>query len=202
MERLRPNHADHFSAPVEKVPLDFSFRRPLESQVRFLTRQGARRFEFWEGSIALKLGLGFAVAEAMKIGLSVISERILQRSVELYDKLLAISRHCTDRCKLHLYHRPECGIVTFWIDSVDANQIKEYLWNSQEEQNQETDASTRSIQFAVSVVPATSTPVDSSSSAAPDMIRASVSYTTTTQEVDLFCACILNLFLVCVHKVF
>jgi cysteine desulfurase / selenocysteine lyase len=200
VEFLRPNHADHYSTPVEQVPADFSFRRPFEGQVHFCTRLGARRFEFWESSVALKLGLGVAVAEAMQIGLSVISDRILQRSIELHDKLLAISRNCTNQVKLRLYRRPECGIVTFWIDCMDTHRIKEYLWNVREERIEDVDTSARSVRFALSVVPATSTPVDSSSSAAPDMIRASVSYTTTTQEVDLFCACILNLLQVCMNQ--
>jgi len=41
--------------------------------------------------------------------------------------------------------------------------------------------------FAVTVVPATSTLIDSSTTRVPDVLRASVFYTNTNQEIDLFC---------------
>ena len=41
--------------------------------------------------------------------------------------------------------------------------------------------------FDVSVVPATSTPLDSARTKVPNLVRASVSYMTTPQEMDLFC---------------
>jgi selenocysteine lyase/cysteine desulfurase len=41
--------------------------------------------------------------------------------------------------------------------------------------------------FELSVVPATSTPLDSSRTSTPDLIRASISYTTTVEEIEYFC---------------
>jgi cysteine desulfurase / selenocysteine lyase len=190
---LYPTHVDHNSTPVIRVPMKQTLQQPLECHIKFEPQQGAKRFEFWESSIALKLGLGCAISEVIQIGLPTISNMIQQRALELYNSLQTISWKSNDQLlKLRLHHHPECGIVTFWIDGLEAKELKEDLWKSHNVRNDYTDEMDL-VQFSVSVVPATSTPMDSSVTAIPDLIRVSVSYTTTKQDIGLFCTCIHHL---------
>lgn len=80
---------------------------------------------------------------------------------------------------IELHHESSCGIVTFSVRNVDAATVKELLWTKQTEDG---------CRFEVSVVPATSTPLDSACCRVPDLVRASVSYTTSLEDVELFCA--------------
>jgi selenocysteine lyase/cysteine desulfurase len=90
---------------------------------------------------------------------------------------------------VRLYYKPECGIVTFWIHGLDSAEVKRLLSQpvagSAGGSNNNDDKSLFS--FEVSVVPATSTPLDSARTGVPDLLRTSVSYTSTRDEVDLFC---------------
>jgi cysteine desulfurase/selenocysteine lyase len=165
-----PHHVDHNGVPVTSVPSSGANNRPVEDILEFAPLSTASRFEFWESNIAGKLGLGEAVRAASEMGIDLISGTIQSRATELFDRL--------DRMELvHTHHAPESGIVTFSVEGIPAATLKEGLWNDVD-----------GTQFDVSVVPATSTPLDSSSANVPDLLRASVSYTTTAEEIILFCA--------------
>ena len=143
-------------------------------------RDGAGRFEFWESNIANKLGLGEAVQYAMdSVGLVSIAKQCSYLSQTLRQRLKDIP-------KVSLHHGDDynddddctkyCGIVTFSVENVDPNQVKEYMWSGLD-----------STRFTLSVVPATSTPLDSATSKVPILVRASVTYTNTVEEIDQFC---------------
>ena len=70
----------------------------------------------------------------------------------------------------------QCGIVTFGVEGLESALIKKRLM----------DGSSGGACFEVSVVPATSTPVDSAKMMAKDLVRASLSYENTADEVALF----------------
>jgi len=59
---------------------------------------------------------------------------------------------------------------------MESTVLKKRLWDDDPD-----------VQFEVAVVPATSTPIDSSDTGVPDLLRGSVSYTNTEDEIDLFC---------------
>lgn len=166
-----PHHIDHYGVPVSEVPQQtWSVGTPVEDVLQFAPRQGASRFEFWESNVAGKLGLGKAIEHALTVGSSQITDSIVNDLVPyLYQRLRTMPH-------VHLYCPPECGIVTFWVDGKDSVDVQRALWHFDEDGKR----------FEVSVVPATSTPLDSARTKAPNLVRVSLSYTTTTQELDLF----------------
>ena len=68
------------------------------------------------------------------------------------------------------------GIVTFGIEGLESALIKKRLM----------DGSSGGAYFEVRVVPATSTPVDSAKMMTKDLVRASLSYENTMDEIILF----------------
>ena len=206
---LEPYPCDHYSMPVQHVPTIVpggggdndnndrnsatsirnlqNLQNPLQQILQMAPRHDAKRFEFWESSIANKLGLGIAVQELLNVGVDAIAETTQRRALYLYDQLSNLRS-----AGVRLHHTPESGIVTFWIDDSDggedcssacakstmessATRWKDQLWNGND------------IQFEVAVVPVTSTPIDSALTRVPNLLRASVLYTTTKEELDLFC---------------
>jgi cysteine desulfurase/selenocysteine lyase len=191
---IMPHHVDHYSTPITTVPdpnqillqqQQQTAQVPLQNVLEFAPRPGAKRFEFWESNISNKLGLGEAVRFARNVGLEKIAKDTQQRANYL-------CRHLTLQPTVHIHHAPpESGIVTFWVEHVDSAVLKQALWNDTHDErhpNSKDDDERRKdfAQFEVSVVPATSTPVDSSMTQVSDLLRASVSYTTTEEEIDLF----------------
>jgi selenocysteine lyase/cysteine desulfurase len=85
-------------------------------------RDGARRFETFEHSPALRLGLGAAVEQALELGIDAISRRIVELASELRARLGAMPGvELAD---------PPCaasGIVTFTVDGMPAPQVVEHL---------------------------------------------------------------------------
>ena len=165
-----PSHLDHYGAPVLSVPDRDDIYSPLQNALNFSPRRGASRFEFWESNIAGRLGLGQALGEVLGQGQETIARIILERANYLFDALQGFD-------SVMLHHTPECGIVTFWVPGVSSSLIGQHLQTPLE-----------GIAFEVSVVPATSTPVDTAATGVPDLLRASVSYTTSTRDLDLFCS--------------
>ena len=165
-----PSHLDHYSTPVVQLPSSdkLCLGAPLEEALTFAPRADAKRFEFWESNIANKLGLGVAVNIALKEGLSNIATLVGHLANLLYEKL-------RDMDGVHPYYPPKCGIVTFWVEGMKSEAVKEALWDE------------KGLCFEVSIVPATSTPLNSAITRAPNLVRASLSYTNTQDEVDLFC---------------
>ena len=195
------HHVDHFGAPVQTTSNNTGTTTTNGTSSAaavvlqpILPRPDARRFEFWESSIALRLGLGVAVRQALLLqqqqnsSVPEATARITrQRALYLYERLgtvLHVQRH----------YRPACGIVTFWSSSSSSPHTSTV--SAQEIHRQLLERG-----FETSVVPATSTPLDhhhhhpttittSSPSVVarlPDMVRASVSHRTTMHDMDRLC---------------
>ena len=165
---LWPHHVDHFSVPVSKVPSCISDNgQSVHDILEFAPRRGASRFEFWESNLAAKLGLGVAVQETLGTGINLIFQRVQRKARELYNLLRQIEG-------VTMYYKPDCGLVTFCVESIDSETIKTELWKG-------------NTRFEVSVVPATSTPLDSASTKVPNLVRASIHNTTTTADIEAFC---------------
>ena len=183
---LEPSHVDHSSTPVKQIPKMTTsgadetayLSIDLTEQLVFNHRKGAARFEFWESNIAGKLGLGAAVDYALdEIGIDVIEEKCCYLGDKLRSRLFYI-----EGIRLHHYGRDgskQCGIVVFSVEN-DPCKVKEYLIKSSSKDNL-TDC------FEVSVVPATSTPIDSAKTRVNDLVRVSLSYFNTEEEINLFC---------------
>ena len=92
---------------------------------------------------------------------------------------------------LRVYHDKSCncGIVTFSVDGFDATTIKERMQNGMVCGDRLDNSTNTSTCFHLSVVPATSTPLDSSTMELGEksLLRASLSYFNTEDEIDLFC---------------
>ena len=168
-----PSHIDHFGCPIKSIPSESSYQLGSQLQnssvIDFAPREGAKRFEFWESSIASRLGLGEAVCVAIEKGLPEISRDIQQLSALLRNGLEGE----IPSIRIHHKESTTCGIVTFYCLHVDARSIQAAMWKEG---------------FELSMVPATSTPLDSSSTKIPDLVRASISYTTTEKEIHTFCS--------------
>jgi selenocysteine lyase/cysteine desulfurase len=130
-------------------------------------REDARRFELYEKSRALTLGLGKAVDYALAIGLDSIWRRIQQLAGLMRLKLSAI-----DGITVHDRGDQLCGIVTFSLDAVDSTLIKKEL---------------AAKNINVSIGAAHSTLYYMSRRNLDKILRASVHYYNTEEEIDIFC---------------
>jgi len=170
--KIWPSHVDHYGVPIQTVPSPIGDEDDaVEDFLEFSPRPGARRFEFWESNIGNKLGLGQAVRVALEENVSRIAASIQILAVELDQRL-------SEMKGVRLYREPECGLVTFWVEGIDSGWIKNQLWERDED----------GTRVEVSVVPATSTPLDSAQSGATDLLRASISYTNSIGDIVLLCS--------------
>ncbi len=130
-------------------------------------REDARRFENWETYYAGKIGLGVAVEYALDIGLSAIQERVFSLAAELRAKLSEIPLVVVrDRGEL------KCGIVTFTIENRNLHDISRTL-------------RTKNINVIATSRPYTR--LDMESRGLEDLLRASLHYYNTAEEMDIFC---------------
>jgi len=169
---IMPSHIDHYGCPISSAPSISSYQQGTQLQdssvIEFYPREGAKRFEFWESSISSRLGLGEAVRVAMEMGLADIARGIQQMSSLLRETL----QEKIPNIRIHHAESTTCGIVTFHCQNIDARIIQSEMWREG---------------FELSFVPATSTPLDSTTANVPDLVRASISYTTTEKEIQTFC---------------
>jgi cysteine desulfurase/selenocysteine lyase len=176
-QTITPSHVDHYGLPISKLPASSEpfDGVPLESIIEYSPRDGAKRFEFWESNVANRLGFGEAVKYAVTKGIQQIETEIKQLSSILRNRLDQIPS-----VVIHHADTSSCGIVTFQCRTVGAEIIHKALI----------------VQgFELSVVPATSTPMDSAKNNVPNLVRASVTYTNSEAEIETFC-CALESFLV------
>ena len=131
-------------------------------------RSDARRFETWEGYVAGKIGLGVAVEYALDVGLEAIATRVQRLAKQLRTALAEV--HGATVYDLGVR---KSGIVTFSIDGWAPNKVKHRL---------------RTEGMHVSVSPRTSTLLDADVRNLPDLVRASVHYYNTEQEIERFVA--------------
>jgi cysteine desulfurase/selenocysteine lyase len=125
---------------------------------------GARRFESWETNYAAKIGLGVAADYALSWGLDAIEARITALAEGLRDRLRAV-----DGVRVHDQGRRRCGIVTFTVDGVPAPEVQRHLAESG---------------VNTSVTYASSARFDLPRRDLPELVRASVHYYNTGEELD------------------
>lgn len=127
-------------------------------------RTDARRFENYESSVASKIGLGVAIRYALAVGIDVSWPRIRQLASRLRRRLEQI-----DGVTVRDKGETQCGIVTFDVRGLDAGQVKDAL----ERDN-----------VAVNVTYRASTLLDMTQRRISSMVRASVHYYNTDDEID------------------
>jgi cysteine desulfurase/selenocysteine lyase len=140
----------------------------------FKLRDDGKRFELYEKSRALTLGLGKAIAYALHIGVDRIWDRIQYLSALLREQLKAI-----DGVTVHDTGTQKCGIVTFSVRDMDPLMIKTKLGEKK---------------INVSVALAKSTLYFMDKNELNSLVRASVHYYNTPEELDLLCNAVAELY--------
>jgi selenocysteine lyase/cysteine desulfurase len=131
---------------------------------RYEIRPDARRFENWETNYAGKIGLGVAVDYALSWGMEAIEARVTGLADRLRARLTNI-----DGVQVHDQGLRRCGIVTFTVDGVPAPQVQQQLHDHG---------------VNVSVSPVEYARLDLPGRGLPDLVRASVHYYNTDDELD------------------
>jgi selenocysteine lyase/cysteine desulfurase len=140
---------------------------------RFEIRPDARRFENWETNYAGKIGLGVAIDYANHWGPANIWRRVKTLAYQLRTRLSPIPGVI-----VHDRGITQCGIVTFTIEGYDPIDIQREL-------------AAHNINISVSV--RSSTLLDMDARDLSRLVRASVHYYNTEEEVERFCAAIAKL---------
>jgi cysteine desulfurase/selenocysteine lyase len=135
---------------------------------RYEMRSDARRFENWEANYAGKIGIGVAIDYAMQWGLETIWRRVKTLAYQLRIQLSPLPGVIVrDRGII------QCGIVTFTVEGLEPEEIKKRL-------------AAQNINVSVSVVE--STRLDMEARGLVSMVRASVHYFNSEEEIERFCA--------------
>lgn len=133
----------------------------------FEIRPGAQRFETYENYVAGRIGLGVAADYALGLGLDAIATRVRHLAATLRDGLAALPGVAvTDRGV------EQCGIVTFTREGSSANAIRQRL-------------GAQRINVSVSVISAAR--LDLEARGLSELVRASVHYYNTEDEITRFC---------------
>ena len=153
----------------DKLKLQFmdGFTTQWVSETDYKVRDDARRFEMYEKNRALILGLGKAVEYALTIGV----DRIWQR-VQYLANTLRIQLRSIEGITVHDFGDEQCGIVTFTISGVDSAIVKTKLAEKQ---------------INVSVGQAKSTLFFMNKHHLSSVVRASVHYYNTEDEIKTMC---------------
>jgi len=130
-------------------------------------REDARRFENWETNYASKIGLAVAVDYALEWGMEAISARTLGLAALLRERLAEL-RGVTVRD----IGRVKSGICTFTVEGKDAFAVRDAL-------------RARAVNTSVSTIEAAR--LDFEARGLSQMVRASVHYYNSEDEVDRFC---------------
>ena len=140
---------------------------------RYEVRPDARRFENWESSLAGVIGLGAAAVYARGWGLDAIAERVGALADGLRGRLAEVAG-----VRVRDLGRRRSGIVTFTKDDVDAAVVRARL---------------AALGINVWVIEPPSTLLDSTHRDLPPLVRASVHYYNTDDELDRFVAALAGL---------
>ncbi len=127
-------------------------------------RPDARRFENWETSYAGKIGLGVAADYALSWGIDAIEERVTRLAEDLRARLSDLPG-----VQVHDRGARRCGIVTFAVEGTAAPEIQARL-------------SARGINVSVATV--RNARLDEPHGPLPELVRASVHYYNTGEELD------------------
>ncbi len=137
------------------------------SRNQYKMRPDARRFENWECNVAAKLGLGQAIDYALNLGLSNIEQRVISLAKQLRVALAALPS-----VKVQDLGENKCGIVTFTVAGYSALEVKAFL-------------ASKAINVAASTL--SGTRIDMENRGLSDLVRASVHYYNSEEEIAKFC---------------
>jgi selenocysteine lyase/cysteine desulfurase len=140
---------------------------------RYEVRADVRRFEHFEADVAAQLGMGAAVDHALGWGLEAIAERTAALAGGLRARLAAIPG-----VAVHDKGTRRCAITTSTIEGVPAAEAAARL------RDQHINVAVTTALFAQHDLPRRGL---------PDLLRASVHYTTTEDELDRFAAAVADL---------
>jgi selenocysteine lyase/cysteine desulfurase len=135
---------------------------------RFEIRPDARRFENWETYYAGKIGLGVAIDYALDWGLEAIWARVSALAAELRRRLADLPGVTVRDLGL-----ARCGLVSFTVDGQAPEAIQRGLAERQ---------------INVSVSRLSSTRLDMEARGLQAVVRASVHYYNSEDEIERFCA--------------
>lgn len=143
---------------------------PWIAKQEYTLLPSAKRFEQWERNIVGVLGLGLAVDYYLgRVGVDWAHQRInalaakLRIKLEQLDPVSVMDLGAADS---------QCGIVTFTISGVEAKKIKALL---------------QAANIYVTVSSPSSTLLDAIDRSLDDVVRASLHYFNTEEEIDEFC---------------
>lgn len=127
---------------------------------------GAKRFENWESYVGGRVGLMTAVRYARRIGIGAIEQRVAGLAATLRDGLKGETG-----VSVHDLGRTKCGIVTFRKEGVEPAEIVDRL------REQKINASVSGVAYAR---------LDLGNRQLSSLVRASVHYFNTQEEIDRF----------------
>lgn len=145
----------------------------LLSASRYQLQPDARRFECWERNCAGQVALGVAIDYTLGWGLPAISQRITHLATALRSEL-----HEIDGIRVTDRGTEQCGIVTFASEPCTARQLRKQL---------------AARQINISTVPFSANPLQFESAQSPELVRASLHYYNTEQEISAFITQLKNL---------
>jgi cysteine desulfurase / selenocysteine lyase len=137
------------------------------SRNKFAVRGDAKRFETWESAAATRLGLGVAIEYAMALGLKNIERRVQELGALLRERLGEVKG-----VTVHDMGRVRSGIVTFTCKGHAAGAVMQGL---------------KEHGIAVRVSDRCSTLIDMERRGLEELVRASVHYYNTHQEIERLC---------------
>jgi cysteine desulfurase/selenocysteine lyase len=137
---------------------------------RYELRPDGRRFEEWEQDYAGKAGLARAIDYALDWGIDAIWERVHMLGERLRSRLEELEPVTTRDAGA-----VRCGIVTFDVDGVPAEDVKQALARER---------------INVTVSATSSAVIDSLQRGLPDLVRASAHYFNTEDELDRAVECV------------
>ena len=145
---------------------------PWVTPERYEFRDDARRFEYWEFNHAAWHGLGVAAEHAQSVGLDRIEATVKARGAELRTALTEQGLPTFD------IGAEQSGIVTTNVPNVDPAAVKAALAEQR---------------INVSITSPSTTWWDATRRELADMLRVSVHYTTTPEEIDQVVAALVSL---------
>jgi cysteine desulfurase/selenocysteine lyase len=140
---------------------------------KYEIRKDARRFENWETNYAGKIGLGRAVDYALDIGVDAIWDRVRSIASRLRSGLAEIPGVI-----VRDLGAVRCGIVSFTVEGQDPEELRGRLFGQR---------------FNVWYSVRGSTLMDMDRRGLQKLVRASVHYYNTEEEVDRFCSVLKSL---------
>ena len=132
-------------------------------------RNDGRRFEEWEQDYAAKAGLAAAIDYALGWGVANTWPRIHELAERLRSGLAQVG------ATIHDAGRERCGIVTFSLDAVTPHDLKQRLADER---------------INVTVAETSHAVIDARERSLPDLVRASVHYFNTDDEIDRAVECV------------